>query len=483
MTDVQTLACGVIAAGIRGGDFDPSLPPFGAYVIFNDDGAPLTTIRALTDALRARAGTSVLVAVDQEGGAVMRLRGGAEPIPPTMALGAAGDLDLARRAGEQIAFDLRRAGCTLDFAPVLDLALDAANTVIGTRSLGSDPNAVAALGEMFARGLSSGGIVPCFKHFPGHGSSEVDSHQALPRIDCSEERLQSRDLVPFAAVARRAEAMMTGHLFVPAIDSQWPASLSPPIAGELLRNELGFNGALFTDCLEMGALSAHDDADIAVRALAAGADMLVYSHRWDRAAAGAESIARAVDEGRLTLQRLQEANARVATLRRHDGAPLPVEEFAPHPDIGREIARRAITLVRGVARADPVASIAVAFGGETSLPRESPALAEVALALEPAPEEVEALFAELDRRGRRPLVLTRRAHRYPLQAAAVKRVLGRYPDAVVVSLREPFDLPLFDAARHLLAAYGDDAASIGGLADVLFGSSMPAGRLPVGSAT
>ena len=481
MSDLTELARGVIVAGIRGSDLDPAMPKFGAYVIFNDPGAPVKTIRALTDALRARQNDTPLIAVDQEGGTVARLRDGVETMPPMMALGAADDLDLTRRAGEQLAFDLRRAGCTLDFAPVLDLALDPRNTVIGTRSFGSDPQRVAALGKSLASGLLAGGITPCFKHFPGHGATATDSHEALPLVECSEAELRARDLVPFAAVAAHAPAMMNAHVVARAFDSERPATLSARIATGLLREEMGFHGALFTDCLEMGALAESEDADVAVAALAAGVDMLVFSHRADRALRAAEAIVEAVSSGRLPLARLEEAHARAQSLRRAGSLPIALGEFPPHPDLGREIARRAITLVRGIAHADPIVSIAVSFGGETTLVREAPALAHAALSLDPAAEEVEQLFAELERRGRRPLVLSRRAHLHPTQAAAISRILAGYPDATVVSLREPFDLPLFGAARHLLAAYGDDVASLGGLADVLFSGHMPAGRLPIAS--
>ena len=209
--------------------------------------------------------------------------------------------------------------------------------------------------------------------------------------------------------------------------------------------------------------------------------MLVFSHRVDRALRAVEAIVEAVSGGRLPLARLEEAYARAQNLRRAGRPPIALDEFPPHPDLGREIARRAITLVRGIAHADPIVSIAISFGGETALAREAPALAHVALSLDPTAEEVEQLFGELERRGRRPLVLSRRAHLHPAQAAAISRILTGFPDATVVSLREPFDLPLFGAARHLLAAYGDDVASLGGLADVLFSGHMPAGRLPIAS--
>ena len=124
-----------------------------------------------------------------------------------MALGAVDDLELAERAGEQVAFDLRRAGCTIDFAPVLDLALRARNTAIGTRSFGSDPERVAELGAAFGRGLTYGGIAPCYKHFPGHGDADDDSHVAVPSIDAPETMLRGRDVLPFARVAADAPAI------------------------------------------------------------------------------------------------------------------------------------------------------------------------------------------------------------------------------------------------------------------------------------
>jgi beta-N-acetylhexosaminidase len=421
-----------------------------------------------------------VIAIDQEGGPIARLRDGVEPMPSMMALGATGDVNLAQRAGEQTAFDLRRAGCTLDFAPVLDLAVDPRNTVIGTRSFGADPQQVARLGAAFARGLHGGGILPCYKHFPGHGATAVDSHWAMPVVDADEALLRARDLVPFAAVAQRAPAMMSAHVVARAFDPKRPATLSPRIATNLLRGELGFRGVFVTDCLEMKAIGLGGSVENAVEALAAGADLLLFSHDLDLAIAAAAAIEDAVNERRITLERLEEAYGRVRRLREAGAAPLPLDAFPPHPGVGREIARSAVTLVRGLAHADPLASIAVSFGnGGATLEHEAPALQEILATIDAPTEEAGAILETLARSQRRPIVLARRAHLHPSQAEAVKLILERYPDALVVSLLEPFDLPLFENARHLIAAYGDDLASIGGLADVLFGGSMPAGRLPV----
>lgn len=479
MSGLTELARGVIVAGISGTNFNAEMTPrFGGYVLFPQDGS-IEAVRSLTDALRAREPTPPVIAIDQEGGRVMRLRDGVEPMPPMMALGACDDVDLTQRSAEQLAFDLRRAGCTLDFAPVIDLALESQNVVIGTRSLGGDARRVAHLGATFGRALERAGILPCYKHFPGHGATAVDSHEALPRINVAASTLHARDLLPFAEVAASAPAIMSAHVIVTALDAQRPATFSHRILSQLLREELGFRGVLVTDCLEMQA-AADRGPDRGVEALAAGADLLLFSHDLDAANATVDAIVRAVEAQRLPMERLEEAHARAMTLRNAAAPPLPLEAIAPHPMIGREIARRAMTLVRGLPHADPVASVAVSFGApRLALEREAPALEETHVAADPSHEEIERLLEMLATRGRRPLLLARRAHLYPSQADAIARVVNRFPDALVVSLREPFDIPLFGAARHVVAAYGDDEASIGGLADVIFGSSMPTGILPV----
>jgi beta-N-acetylhexosaminidase len=479
------LALGVIASGFENGRID-ELPRFGGYLLFAANGEEIGGVRAITDALRARHTGDVppIIAIDQEGGRVARLREGVEPIPSMMALGAAGDLDLAQRAGEQIAFDLRRAGCTLDFAPVLDLALEPENVVIGTRSLGSDPLSVSALAERLAGGLRAGGIVPCYKHFPGHGSTHVDSHFSLPVVDADEATLRSRDFVPFAAVAKDAPAMMAAHVVLRAIAPGGPASLSPRVGVTLLRNELGFGGAYITDCLEMGAVSGEGGTvDASLAALSAGADLLLFSHQPELAVESARAIEKAVESGGVPRSRLEEAYAHVVALRTAGQPPLPLKHFPPHPGVGREIARRAMTVIRGVAHADPTSSCILSFGGAgPSLRRESPALEELTLPIDPPGADVAQALTFAERSRRRPIVLARRAHLHPAQVCAIERVVARFSDAMVISMLEPFDVRCFGAAQHVLATYGDDAAAIGGLADVIFGGIMAQGRLPVENA-
>jgi hypothetical protein len=229
----------------------------------------------------------------------------------------------------------------------------------------------------------------------------------------------------------------------------------------------------------MNAVSGSGAAQNAVHAVAAGADALLFSHRTEDALAAAEAIESAVNSQHVALQRLEEAHSRVQALRNMAAAPLALDQFAPHPGLGREIARAAVTLVRGVPHADPLADVAISFGEERLLEREAPALEEICVPLEAPGAAIDGALETLARSQRRPVLLSRRAQLYPAQARAINRIVELYPDALVVSLLEPFDLPLFNNARHLLAAYGDDEASIGGLADVLFSGTMPTGKLPV----
>lgn len=502
MTRIEELAAGVLCSGFDALAIDANLEarlralPLAGVILFTRNVASLEQTRALTDRLRDIYGAerTPIIAVDQEGGRVARLRDGVEPLPSMMALAAAGDVGLARRAGEQLGFDVRRAGCNVDFAPVLDLALFGENTVIGARSFGDDPERVAELAASFARGLESAGMVATYKHFPGHGSTATDSHLDLPIIEMPEEDLRARDLVPFARVLRSARSVMTAHIVVRSMDPDHPATLSPSLLTGLLRDELGFDGVCFTDCMEMDAIRAFaGTSEGAVQALIAGADCVLISHSLDLAQQSVERISEAVSSGRLSRVRLQSAFDRVGALRSSLAPPLPLDATPPHPGIGREIGRRAVTRLRGESGADAHRSIVVSFEGTTvegaqgahsqhaSLARMcGGGMAELTVPLDPSPAECEAVLGALERARRRPVVIMRRAHLFRGQASAVTAILARYPDALVVSAREPFDVAVATGALHLLCTYGDEEPSMAGLADIITGRDAPVGALPVG---
>jgi beta-N-acetylhexosaminidase len=469
------LACGVIATGFS----ERPNRAFGGYILFARNLESAERARALSDALRFQAQPPPIVAIDQEGGRIMRLRSGVEPLPSMMAVGAAADAQLAKDTGATLAHDLRRIGCTLDFAPVLDLALDPRNTVIGTRAFGTSTELVARLGAALARGLEDGGIAATFKHFPGHGATAFDTHLRAARLDADEATLRGRDLVPFRACAPRASAIMAAHVAVPAIDGDRPASISPKFLTGILRDEWRFDGVCFTDCMQMDAIAQGVGTVRGVtEAIAAGADCALVSHDPDLAFEAAQQLAQAVDDGKVPLRRLQQAYNRVTRLRARAQAPLDLDAPAPHPGIGRRIAREAVTLVRGEPRGDALADRAIIFG-EGSLAAHAPALDEQRLALDPGDDEVQAMLEGLHASSRRAVVLAYRAHLYPRQAAAIDAVLAQAPDALVVSTGEPYDLSLFARARHVLAAYGNDEVSLAGLADAVFLGAPCTGVLPV----
>ncbi|MGB6985976.1 MAG: beta-N-acetylhexosaminidase, partial [Candidatus Aquilonibacter sp.] len=295
------LACGVIVTGFS----KRPTRPFAGYILFSRNLEDAEGARALTDALRVDAEPAPIVAIDQEGGRIMRLRNGVEPLPAMMALGAVADVGLAEDAGATLAHDLRRIGCTLDFAPVLDLALDARNTVIGTRAIGTSTELVTRIGGALARGLERGGITATFKHFPGHGATAFDTHLGGARLDADEATLRGRDLVPFRACARDEAAIMVAHVAVPAIDGDRPASLSRRFLTSLLRDEWHFGGVSFTDCMQMDAIAKSvGTVRGVVEAIAAGADCALVSHDPDLAFEAAQHLAQAVERGEVPLERL-----------------------------------------------------------------------------------------------------------------------------------------------------------------------------------
>ena len=253
------------------------------------------------------------VSVDQEGGRVARLKAPFTEWPPMAVLGRSGDEKLAGRFARALAAELRAVGVTLDYAPVLDIHTNPKNPVIGDRALAEDAGLVARLGAAIIKGLQESGVAACGKHFPGHGDTSVDSHFDLPLVEHPPDRLRRVEFVPFrAAIAADVAFMMTAHVLVPSLDEERPATLSRTIVAGLLREELGFNGVIFGDDLEMKAVAKHYTvADAAVQAIAAGCDgLLVCSGAIEAQAATLEALVHAVEDGRLPLKRVEDALAR-----------------------------------------------------------------------------------------------------------------------------------------------------------------------------
>lgn len=290
----------------------------GGVCLFGENIVDRRQLRELTAAITA-ANPLAIIAIDEEGGDVTRLyydRGA--PYPGNALLGRIDDLALTEYTGRSVGWQLRDAGCNVTFGPDADINSNSDNPVIGVRSFGVDPERVSAHTAAWVRGLQSTGVAVSAKHFPGHGDTAQDSHRALPIVDRTLAELRERELVPFAgAIAAGAKTVMTSHILLPQLDAAEPATLSRTILQGLLRDELGFDGVIVSDALDMtGASGVHGIPEAAVRAVQAGVDLLCIGTRntaeqLDRIVA---AMTAAVAEGRLDAARVADAASRVRSL-------------------------------------------------------------------------------------------------------------------------------------------------------------------------
>jgi beta-N-acetylhexosaminidase len=337
-------------------------------------GSPLDIATKL-NAMQEMSAVPLLIGADLEYGAGMRARGGyfmpggyelggAVAFPPQMALGATRDTTLAYRQGEITAREGRAIGIHIAYAPVLDVNNNPANPVINTRSYGADPGLVARMGAAFVRGVQSNGMVATGKHFPGHGDTEVNSHLALPVVTASRARLDSVELVPFRrAVEAGIGAIMSFHGAMPALDpSNDPGTLSRTVLTDVLRNQLGFASMVISDAMDMrGVLDRYGAREAAIRAVAAGADVLIQPLDVRETI---EAVVAGVTSGRYPEQRLDRSVIRILRMKEqlvlNEGAQTSLDSAravvgrASHQDAAREVAERSITLVRDSAGVVPL---------------------------------------------------------------------------------------------------------------------------------
>ena len=283
----------------------------GGVILFarNVDG-PEQVAEVAFDASRLAPDLPPWVSVDQEGGRVARLKKPFTEWPPMATLGRSGDVRLAERFARALAAELKSVGITLDYAPVLDIHTNPKNPVIGDRALAEKAEEVARLGAAIVRTLQAEGIAACGKHFPGHGDTSTDSHLELPLVEHAPDRIRRVELVPFrAAIEAGVATIMTAHVLVPALDEKRPATLSRRIVHEMLREELGYEGVILSDDLEMKAVAAeYEVPSAAVLAIQAGCDgVLICSGDHHAQAAALEALIHAVEEQRVPAARIDDA--------------------------------------------------------------------------------------------------------------------------------------------------------------------------------
>lgn len=307
-------------AGFAGYDIPSDLKAFakefdlGGIILFARNVADPEQVAGIARQAEELGGDLPLwVSVDQEGGRVARLKSPFTVWPPMASLGRCGDDRLAERFARALATELKAVGISLDFTPVLDILTNAANPVIGDRALSDRADAVASLGRVLIRTLQEEGIAASGKHFPGHGDTSVDSHFELPLIEHPPDRIDAVELVPFrAAIAEGVASIMTAHILIPALDPERPATLSPAIVDGMLKKQLGYEGLVLSDDLEMKAIAGrYGVPEATVAAIGAGCDaVLMCGAVLDTQVAAIEAVIRAAEDGSLPWKRIEDALAR-----------------------------------------------------------------------------------------------------------------------------------------------------------------------------
>ena len=295
----------------------------GVIYFARNVGTPEEVLELNRD-IKQFAGRPLLLAIDQEGGQVARLRSGFTEIPPMRAVGATGSALLARELGALVGRELRAVGFDMNFAPVLDIDTNPANPIIAARSFGRTPELVTELGLALAAGLQAAGVAACGKHFPGHGDTSQDSHLELPRLPHAMGRLERVELAPFKAAAKAGIAsFMTAHVIFEAVDSKYPATMSRAVLTGILREKLGYDGMVVTDDVEMKAIADNYGVEDAVLlGLNAGVDHFLCCHTAALAHQAIDAIVRAVENGKLSQHVLDTATRRFESVRSRFAKPI-----------------------------------------------------------------------------------------------------------------------------------------------------------------
>jgi len=480
----------------------------GGLVLFSQNIGTPSELTELTNRLQQSAVENGLpiplfIAADQEGGRVLRMAWAPfTPFPSAMALGATHNPDFSYEVGLALAQEMYACGLNLNLAPVLDVNTHADNPVINIRSFGADAALVAEHGAAFVRGLQAGGVAATGKHFPGHGSTETDSHYDLPLVTLERPQLLS-ELSPFVrAIENGLDAVMTAHVLYPAFDPNQPATFSSRILSGLLRQQIGFQGVVISDALTMRAVSLAQNEPIYVLrdAFLAGVDMLAFGVQPDGTPPSLEAqneilemMVALAESGLISPQRLEESVRRVLKLKARfgllDWRPLDTASATgrlnstPHQALVERVAENSITLL-----SDSLGLLPLRADEPLALlyPDPFPLLGEILSAdfsdllslpysLSPSPAEAERLAAQV--RGRKVLCLTLDTYKHKAQVNLINAL--PLAQTVVVATQSPYDILNFPLVQTYLMTYGFSPPTLGVLWRILRGEIRPKGVLPV----
>ena len=463
---------------------------------------------AKVNALQRNARVPLLFVTDLESGPGMRLEGAGTDFPPVMGLAATGSDSLAFQVGRVIGREGRAVGLALTLSPVLDVNSNPTNPIINTRSFGEDPATVGRFAAEYVRGIHAGGLLAMGKHFPGHGDTHTDSHMGLPSVAADQHRLATVDLPPFrAAIAAGMDGVLVGHIAVPRVTGDSvPASVSPRLTGAMLRGDMGFRGLVSTDAFNMrGLTSRYTQGDAAIRAIDAGADILLQP---EDIPGVLDAVERAVHDGRLSEARIDQSVRRI--LQAKSRVRLEKDRYASaaeiasvvgsteHRRLAAEVAQRSITLVRdrrnlvplaaearrilSVTYSDRGSSAGTVFDAELGGPGRTVDAARVSDATDFSTLRVRADAADLVIVG---AYVTPREYRGSVEAGGgftrfVEQLAASGKPVIVVSFGSPYLLRTFPSVPAYAVAWGREAVCQEAAARALLGQAAIGGRLPVG---
>lgn len=495
----------------------------GGVILFSRNIQNAHQVSELTQTLQETARAAghrfpLLISIDQENGMVQRLGPDATRFPGNMALGAIGSEQITSKVAEYTAEELSELGINMNLAPVADVNNNPANPVVGIRSFGEDPQQVARLIAAAVRGYRAdgrgmrwNGVIPTLKHFPGHGDITTDPHLTLPVIPHPRERMDQIELVPFkSGIQAGAECIMTAHVALPAITGDnMPATISPAVIRGLLREELGYQGVVMTDCLEMQAIS--DGVGVgpgAVLALKAGVDLVLISHRYDRQRAGLDAVLAAVKAGEISEADISQAAERVLWLKQQhlswdtpNQAGLTTVGSDAHRQLSDHAYELSTTLVRNKEgliplRVQPEARLLVisqqqnepfsqaedndypdGFLAETIRQRHSN-VDEFTLPAQPAENDYQKALQAAGASDV-TILLTTDAYTNDAQRILTQRLAQSGRPVIDIAVHNPYDLLACPQLRTYLVTYEYTRPALTAAVRVLFGDIEPKGHLPV----
>lgn len=454
-------------------------------------------------------GVPAFITIDQEGGRVVRLTNGGTHFISNMAMGALSDSSLLYEEGKAIGLELRNYGINVDFAPVLDVNNNPANPVIGTRSYGENPFLVAKCGVYLIDGLKASKVMATAKHFPGHGNTSVDSHTGLPVITSSKEELYKIELAPFvAAIHSEIDAIMTTHIIFSAIDDKLPATLSEKVLTNLLREELGYDGLIITDGMQMGALNSFgDSASLALQAVKAGVDILLYTSN-DTPRSAHTAIMNAVTNGEISEDRINDSVKRILLKKLKydllDNYTAPNNDISEllqkHEELNNEFAMKSLTELemteefagldkeKSVLIISPKCSYSLGVGDNSLGAYACKYLLEqgftkcdfYTVSDNATSAQINEVFGMLNSYDQIVIALSNvHTKAYSNSASLVMTVLQKKPETLVIALDTPYDYLRYNKMEKYVCVYGYQKASVIAISKYLNGEFKAEGVSPI----